>query len=191
MSTIKKTIRLDNLVDGTPFVVPSLEKEFRLMYLIRGGQSTCKVQGYKITESGGYSPFTGFFAPGTEVNFDKTRMSLPVSEKQEVLIPKEYINALLEKKQENKQENKKEKNMNTENNNVKRGVGRPKKHRVNLPLDQEMTVAQMAKALGVEKFIINNEIARIKKEHPDKIEVVGKAPTQAKGKPAKVFKLSI
>jgi hypothetical protein len=49
-------------------------------------------------------------------------------------------------------------------------------------------VSNVAAKLGVKKFVINNEIARIQRETPDILQVVGSVP-QGKGKPARVFKL--
>ena len=51
----RKATRLQNLQDGSPFIIEPLKEVFKVMYLIRGGDSTCKVQGYKQTEAGGYS----------------------------------------------------------------------------------------------------------------------------------------
>jgi hypothetical protein len=67
----RRTTQLQNLQDGSPFIVESLQEVFKLMYLIRGGESTCKVQGYKQTDAGGYSPFVDFFAPATMVCYDE------------------------------------------------------------------------------------------------------------------------
>jgi hypothetical protein len=188
-----KFSRLDNLVDGSPFIVPFLEKQFKLMYLVRGGDSTCKVQGYKITEAGGYSPFSDFFSPATEVIPDRSRKVLAISEKGEISIPKDELSQIFsEKKEENKEVKKTKKvmKMNTETieNTIKNSVGRPKKHKIELPHGEEFTVSDIASKLGVKKFVINNEIARLQREVPDAIKVVGSLP-QSKGKPARVFKL--
>jgi hypothetical protein len=193
-----KKIRLQNLVDGSPFIVQGLENQFKCLYLVRGGDSTCKVQGYKVTDAGGYSPFADFFSPATEVVHDKTRKYLSINKNGELSIPKEYIP---EKEKQEEQQPKKTKkikalkasmNTQTENNNevsaVKRGAGRPKKHSISLPHGEEFTVNQIAEKLGVKKFVINNEISKIKKSNPDILQVVGTIP-QGKGKPAKVFKL--
>jgi hypothetical protein len=72
---------------------------------------------------------------------------------------------------------------------VKNGAGRPKKHSIQLPRGEEFTVGNIAAKLGVKKFVINNEIAKIQRENPDAIQIVGTKP-QGKGKPARVFKLS-
>jgi hypothetical protein len=194
--TKRKIIRLDNLVDGSPFILESLKEEFKLMYLVRGGDSTCKVQGFKRTDAGNYSHFLDFFSPATEVIYDKSRSNLPISKDGGISIPKEYSSQLnpeeKEKPQKVKTTNKKVKKMSVETNHTEdeasNSVGRPKKHKIDLPQGQEFTVSEIAKKLGVKNFVVNNEIARIRKEDPSKIRIVGVAQ-QSKGKPARVFKL--
>lgn len=252
-----KTARLENLPDGSPFTIPSLPDHFRLLYLVRGGQSTCKVQGYKRTETGGYTPTVDFFAPATSVVYDNTRIQLVASKEGVLSIPKEYIQKLSDETNQQEQKpntkNKKAAKMKIEqitidisgvsknvgcvfqtgtdkprNGNVrgdnhmkvifgenvtenatknnsreemedilsstfnmrmhKNAVGRPKKYSITLPHDEEFTVSNVATKLGVKKFVINNEIARIRRETPNLLEVVGSLP-QGKGKPARVFKL--
>ena len=190
----RKTTHLQNLQDGAPFIIESLKETFKLMYLIRGGQSTCKVQGYKQTEAGGYSPFVDFFAPATMVCYDEERQQLPLNKDGMLTIPKEYLNTILneekEKKEEVKPKTKKVKKMSIEIEEiVKNGAGRPKKHAIQLPRGEEFTVGNIAAKLGVKKFVINNEIAKIQRENPNALQVVGTMP-QGKGKPARVFKLS-
>ncbi len=191
----RRTTQLQNLQDGTPFVIESLKETFKLMYLLRGGQSTCKVQGYKQTEAGGYSPFVDFFAPATMVSPDESREKLPISKDGILTIPKEILNSILkEDKQEDKEhktkKNRKALKMSIEiEEQVKNGAGRPKKHSIQLPRGEEFTVGNIAAKLGVKKFVINNEIAKIQRENPDAIQIVGTKP-QGKGKPARVFKLS-
>lgn len=189
-----KRIRLQNLADGSPFILPLLKDEFKLMYLVRAGDSTCKVQGYKKTEAGGYSPYSDFFSPATEVEHDKTRSILSINKDGGLSIPKEYLNTILDEKEEKTKEKKETKKvskvvkkMNIETN-VKNAVGRPKKHRVELPHGEEFTVSKIAAKLGVKKFVVNNEIAKIQRENPELIKVVGSI-SQGKGKAAKVFKL--
>ena len=189
----RRTTQLQNLQDGAPFIVESLQEVFKLMYLIRGGESTCKVQGYKQTDAGGYSPFVDFFAPAAMVSYDVERQKLPINKEGMITIPKEYLNSILneekEKKEEVKPKTKKVKKMSIENvKNTKAGAGRPKKHVIQLPRGQEFTVGHIAAKLGVKKFVVNNEIAKIQRENPDSLQVVGTLP-QAKGKAAKVFKL--
>lgn len=189
----RKPTRLQNLQDGCPFIIEPLKEVFKLMYLIRGGDSTCKVQGYKQTDAGGYSPFIDFFAPATEVIYDEGRECLPIIEQGGVSIPKQYLNTILneekEKKEEAKPKTKKVKKMKVETNeNTKLGAGRPKKHSIELPRHEEFTVSNIAAKLGVKKFVVNNHIAKIQRESPDSIKVVGTMP-QGKGKPARVFKL--
>jgi len=194
----RRTTQLQNLQDGAPFIVESLQEVFKLMYLIRGGESTCKVQGYKQTDAGGYSPFVDFFAPAAMVSYDVERQKLPINKEGMVAIPKEYLNSILkedkqekehkEEKQE-KPKTKKVKKMSIENvKHTKAGAGRPKKHAIQLPRHEEFTVGNIAAKLGVKKFVVNNEIAKIQRENPNALQVVGTLP-QAKGKPAKVFKL--
>ena len=189
----RKATRLQNLQDGSPFIIEPLKEVFKLMYLIRGGDSTCKVQGYKQTDAGGYSPFVDFFAPATEVIYDEGRECLPIIEQGGVSIPKEYLNTILneekEKKEEVKHKTKKVKKMSIDNvKNTKAGAGRPKKHSIELPRHEEFTVSNIAAKLGVKKFVVNNQIAKIQRENPASLQVVGTLP-QAKGKAAKVFKL--
>ena len=192
----RKATRLQNLQDGSPFIIEPLKEVFKVMYLIRGGDSTCKVQGYKQTEAGGYSPFIDFFAPATEVVYDEERECLPILEQGGVSIPKEYLNSILneekEKKEEEKQvkqKTKKVKKMSIEIiEKAKAGAGRPKKHNIQLPHGEEFTVSKIAAKLGVKKFVVNNQIAKIQRENPESIKVVGSMP-QSKGKAAKVFKL--
>ena len=194
-----KTSRLENLPDGAPFVIPALPDHFKILYLVRGGQSTCKVQGYKKTDAGGYSPMIDFFAPATAVLYDNTREQLPISKEGTISIPREYMSQVSseakEEKQEEKKVNKKTKGVNkmsieTINMGIptKNVVGRPKKYNIELPHGEEFTVSNVAAKLGVKKFVINNEIARIQRETPDILQVVGSVP-QGKGKPARVFKL--
>jgi len=194
----RRTTQLQNLQDGAPFIVESLQEMFKLMYLIRGGESTCKVQGYKQTDAGGYSPFVDFFAPAAMVSYDVERQKLPINKEGMITIPKEILNTILkedkqekehkEEKQE-KPKTKKVKKMSIENvKHTKAGAGRPKKHSIQLPRHEEFTVGHIAAKLGVKKFVVNNEIAKIQRENPESIKVVGSLP-QAKGKAAKVFKL--
>lgn len=194
-----KTSRLENLPDGAPFIIPALPDHFKILYLVRGGQSTCKVQGYKKTDAGGYSPMIDFFAPATAVLYDNTREQLPISKEGTISIPREYMaqvsSEAKEEKQEEKKVNKKTKGVNkmsieTINMGIptKNVVGRPKKYNIELPHGEEFTVSNVAAKLGVKKFVINNEIARIQRETPDILRVVGSVP-QGKGKPARVFKL--
>jgi hypothetical protein len=195
----RKATRLQNLQDGSPFIIEPLKDVFKIMYLIRGGDSTCKVQGYKKTETNGYSAFIDFFAPATEVFYDEGRNRLPILEGGGVSIPKEYLSEVnQEDKQSKKEETKKKKqvkalkinnNMTTEQvNGTKKGVGRPKKHKIDLPKNKEFTVNNLSAELGVKKFVINNELNRVKRENPDSIQIVGATPC-GKGKPARVFKL--
>ena len=194
-----KTSRLENLPDGAPFVIPALPDHFRLLYLVRGGQSTCKVQGYKKTDARGYYPMIDFFAPATAVLYDNTRKQLSISKEGTISIPREYMaqvsSEAKEEKQEEKKVNKKTKGVNkmsietiTIGIPTKNAVGRPKKYSIELPHGEEFTVSNVAAKLGVKKFVINNEIARIQRETPDILRVVGSVP-QGKGKPARVFKL--
>jgi hypothetical protein len=190
----RKSIRLQNLQDGDPFVIESLKSTYELMYLIRAGESTCKVQGYKQTDTGGYSPFVDFFSPATMVYYDNNRERLQLNKDGRLTIPKEYLNSILNEEEVEKEtkpkKNRKALKMSIENENpVKNGAGRPKKHRIQLPRGEEFTVGEIANKLGVKKFVINNEIAKIQRESPDILQVVGTLP-QAKGKPARVFKLS-
>ena len=191
----RKATRLQNLQDGSPFIIEPLKEVFKVMYLIRGGDSTCKVQGYKQTEAGGYSPFIDFFAPATEVVYDEERESLPILEQGGVSIPKEYLTTILNEENEKKQEDKvkqKPKKVNKMSieiiEKVKAGAGRPKKHSIQLPHGEEFTVSRIAAKLGVKKFVVNNQIAKIQRENPESIKVVG-SMSQGKGKAAKVFKL--
>ena len=195
----RKPTRLQNLQDGCPFIIEPLKEVFKLMYLIRGGDSTCKVQGYKQTDAGGYSPFIDFFAPATEVIYDEGRECLPIIEQGGVSIPKEYLNSILKEDKQDKQDKehkeqvksktKKVKKMSIENvKQTRAGAGRPKKHSIQLPRHEEFTVSKIAAKFGVKKFVVNNEIAKIQRENPESIKVVGSMP-QGKGKPAKVFKL--
>lgn len=197
--TSDKRVRLQNLADGSPFILPSLKNEFKLMYLVRAGDSTCKVQGYRITDAGGYSPYSDFFAPATEVLHDHTRKILSINKEGALSIPKEHLNEIFADKQEEDKEqvSKKQKTkskvvkkMSIENieNNDKNAVGRPKKHSIQLPHGEEFTVSKIAQKLGVKKFVVNNEITRIKRETPEIIKIVGVAQ-KGKGKPAKVFKI--
>lgn len=194
-----KRIRLQNLIDGSPFIVEGLEKQFKCLYLVRGGDSTCKVQGYKVTDSGGYTPFSDFFAPATEVIHDKNRPFLSINKDGGLSIPKEFI----PEKENQTEDKKKVKALKMKNNmteeqtataiaeptsSAKRGAGRPKKHTIELPKGKEFTVNNLASELGVKKFVISNELNKIKKDNPDAVQVIGTIPC-GKGKPARVFKL--
>lgn len=151
------------------------------MYLVRAGDCTCKVQGFKLTEAGNYCGFSDSFSPSTEVYNDTSRAILPINKHGSLSIPKEF----------DPSKDKPKKMKTIDKNSPKNKVGRPKKHRVVLPVGEEMTAAQMAQRLGVEKFVVNNELARIKKENPNKIQVISSVSNVRKGKPAKVFKISM
>lgn len=190
-----KRVKLENLPDGAPFVVGGLENVFYCLYLVRGGDSTCKVQGFKKNDSGSFTHFSDFFSPATEVNYDDKRVMLTISKDGDLSIPKEYV-PVKEKEEVEKPEKKnkekiakalkptKDKDMNT----IKQKAGRPKKHSISLPKNKTFTIDEIAKTFGVKKFVINNEIARVKKENPSALQIVGSLPN-TKGKPAKVFKL--
>lgn len=193
--TLRKRVKLENLPDGAPFVIGGLENSFYCLYLVRGGDSTCKVQGFKKNDSGNFTHFSDFFSPATEVNYDDRREALSISKDGELSIPKEYFPVKDKEEAEKPEKKKKEKivkalkptkdnNMNT----IKQKAGRPKKHTISLPKNQTFTIDEIAKAFGVKKFVINNEIARVKKENPSALQIVGSLPN-TKGKPAKVFKL--
>ena len=122
---------------------------------------------------------------------------MPILEQGGVSIPKEYLTTILneEKEKEKKQEDKvkqKPKKVNKMSieiiEKVKAGAGRPKKHSIQLPHGEEFTVSRIAAKLGVKKFVVNNQIAKIQRENPESIKVVG-SMSQGKGKAAKVFKL--
>ena len=194
-----KTNRLQNLPDGAPFLIHGLEDHFKCLYLVRAGDSTCKVQGYKVTDSGGYTPFSDFFSPATQVSYDSSRQLLSVNKNGELSIPKEYIPE--KQKEETKKTKTKALKIKTDMTNqetataiaeqkttIKSGVGRPRKHSIELPKNREFTVNNLASELGVKKFVINNEINKIKKQNPDSIKIMGTIPC-GKGKPARVFKL--
>lgn len=179
-----KYTHLKNLPDGSPFLVREDNEQFKYMYLIRGGDSTCKVQGFKKNEDKNYVLFVDFFSPATEVYSDMKRKILTINKNGLLSIPDEFNIS-----QSNTKKEKKEKMNNT---TTKNSIGRPKKHRIVLPMNVEMTAKAMAEQLGVEKFVVNNELARIRKETPNKIQIVGSLnSTTGKGKPAKVFKISI
>lgn len=198
----RKKIKLQFLENGCPFIVEGLEKQFTCLYLVRGGESTCKVQGFKATDSGGFTPFADFFAPSTEVNIDNTRRHLSINKDGQLSIPKEYTPVKDEEEKPNKKKKAFKVSMNMENNQtataiaenetedaaIKRGAGRPRKHSINLPHGEEFTVNAIAEKLGVQKFVVNNELNKIKRENPDSVQIVGTIP-QGKGKPARVFKL--
>lgn len=195
--TSRKTIRLENLQDGSPFIVNGSENDFYCLYLVRGGDATCKVQGFKKTDAGNFTLFSDFFSPATEVYYDENRVPVTISKDGEISIPKEYTPVKEKELVEEKPTEKKEKKQaakafkpsnDMNNNNIKQKAGRPKKHSVTLPKDIPFTIDEIAKTFGVKKFVINNEIARVKRENPLSIEIVGQKP-YAKGKPAKVFKL--
>lgn len=176
---MQKFFHLSSLQDGSPFVIRGGSTYYVCMYLVRSGDSTCKVQGFKKTEAGNYTMFSDFFSPATEVSYDTQRKQLRINKNGGLSIPKEEaegfgIGA------ENKKEKKEEK--------PKGPKGRPKKYKVNLPIGQEMTTSQMADLLGVKKFVISNEINKIKKTSPDRI-LETKGVSNKKGKPTKVFKL--
>lgn len=194
----RKRIRLENLPDGSPFVIGGLENSFYCLYLVRGGDSTCKVQGFKKNDSGNFTHFIDFFSPATEVNYDDKRTMLSISKDGELSIPKEYL-PVKDKEETEKPEKKKKEKIDkpikalkpikdNDMNTIKQKAGRPKKHTISLPKNQTFTIDEIAKTFGVKKFVINNEIARVKKENPSALQIVGSLPN-TKGKPAKVFKL--
>lgn len=195
--TSRKRVRLENLPDGAPFIIEGLQKDFYCLYLVRGGDSTCKVQGFKRMDSGNFVHFSDFFSPATEVNYDDRRNMLAISKDGELSIPKEYVPVKDKEKEETEKPEKKKKekaakalkpSKDIEDMNIKQKAGRPKKHSVSLPKNTPFTIDEIAKSLGVKKFVINNEIARVKKSNPSTLEIVGSLPN-TKGKPAKVFKL--
>ena len=191
---LRKKIKLKNLVDGSPFFIEGLEDQFKCLYLVRSGDSTCKVKGYKVTDAGGYSPFMDFFSPSTEVFPDNNREVLSINKDGDLSIPKELIPEK-ETKPEEPEKKRKTKafkinnDMTTEpENQTKKGVGRPKKHKIELPKNKEFTVHALASELGVKKFVVNNELNKFKKENPDSFQIMGTVPC-GKGKPARIFKL--
>lgn len=176
---MQKFCHLSSLQDGSPFLFRSGSTEYVCMYLVRGGDSTCKVQGFRKTDAGNYSAFSDFFSPATEVYYDANRKQLSINKNGGLSIPKDESEAFgigLENKKEKKEDK------------PKGSKGRPKKYKVDLPIGQEMTTSQMADLLGVKKFVVSNEISKIKKTNPSRIsESTG--VSNKKGKPAKVFKL--
>ena len=205
-----KRTQLLSLQDGTPFTLPSCP-EFKYMYLVRGGDCTCRVQGYKLNENGVYMGFSEFFSPATEVLHDSSR--LPMHKDKDgflSIVPqdkaKEALNNPLdikskkvdneevkEKKQKEKKKQKKLKkahkmNVETIENTEKPIRGRKRKYFIELPHNEEFTVSEVAKKLGVKNFVVSNEITKLKKEFPDCIELI-RTVTGGKGKPARVYKL--
>jgi hypothetical protein len=177
---MQKFCHLSSLQDGSPFLFRSGSNEYVCMYLVRAGDSTCKVQGFKKTEAGNYSAFADFFSPATEVYYDANRKQLTINKNGLLSIPREEWETF-GVGSENKKEKKEDK--------PKGGArGRPKKHKLDLPVGKEMTTSQMAEQLGVKKFVVSNEIAKIKKQTPSRILELNSVLNK-KGKPAKVFKI--
>lgn len=165
---------LKNLRDGTPFNFRS-GNVFRNLYLVKGSDSRCIIAGERAADnSTGWEQFTDSCAPDAEVLVDTDRNNFEMENKNEKTSVKE------EKTNKNKQTNKEN------NNNMK---GRKRIHNINLPVDQEFTVASVAQTLNVEKYVINNELARIKRETPDRVTEVSSVKG-GRGKPAKVFKIT-
>jgi hypothetical protein len=194
---LRKRVKLESLPDGSPFLIGGMENDFYCLYLVRGGDSTCKVQGFKRSDSGNFTHFLDFFSPATEVNYDDSRVMLTISKDGELSIPKEYQPVKDKDKEETEKPEKKKKQKaikalkpikDNDMNTIKQKAGRPKKHTISLPKNQTFTIDEIAKTFGVKKFVINNEIARVKKENPSALQIVGSLPN-TKGKPAKVFKL--
>jgi len=175
----QKVFHLNGLQDGSPFLLRSGSTDYVCMYLVRSGDSTCKVQGFKKTEAGNYSAFSDFFSPATEVHYDTNRKQLSINKSGGLSIPKEESEAF-GIGSENKKEKKEDK--------PKGAKGRPKKYKIDLPIGQELTTSQMADLLGVKKFVVSNEINKIKKDNPKRI-LETKSVSTKKGKPAKVFKV--
>ena len=200
----RKPMPLQNLPDGSPFLLRSLSEDFIYMYLVRAGDSTCKVQGFKKTDAGNYSWFMDFFSPATEVFSDKSRDMLQrkkdgsfftgkkngIEEYEFNNLNEDDFNNKSKEEPTNKKTRKAARKMKVTDIQIKRtnAVGRPKKHSIVLPVGEEFTVCEIASKLGVDKFIVNNEIARIKKEKPHALKSVG-VSSNGRGKPATVWKL--
>ncbi len=203
-----KRTQLFSLQDGSPFTMPSCP-EFKYLYLVRGGDCTCRVSGYKQNDTGTYVGFTDFFSPATEVVHDSDRgpmikdgdgvLSISPAEKN-----REIPNSISQQEDEQEVKPKKIKQQKKMENVIETAIeptteistptkeagqrGRKRKHFISLPTNAEFTVAEVALKLGVEKFVIANEIAKIKKATPDSIELV-RTISGGKGKPVSVYKL--
>jgi predicted transcriptional regulator len=214
-----KIVKLAFLPDGAPFTLPCSGDTFKNLYLIKSGDCTCRVAGFRAkvkddgTLSNNYEKFSDFFAPGAEVIYDDTRQNLKFDDKGNYVIAGLDLGGNLddtEKVENNKVSKKskgKNKNMDTNTNNANNTIddtndtnivnavpkgkrGRARKHFVELPKNREFTAAQLATELGVEKFAVNNEITKMKKLNPASVVTVRtEKNSSGKGKPTSVFKI--
>ena len=165
MNTNRRYSYLQNLQSGDNFTFRN-SKVFRNMTLVTASDTRCIVRGERMvnTPSGAESweAFTDSCSPMAEVFYDSNR---------EVIA------------EENKDGN--------ETHNAPKPVatgkrGRRRVHNIELPTDIEFTVAEIAKKLNVDKYIVNNEVARIKKSNPSSVKEL-RTVKSGRGKPATVF----
>ena len=175
MNTNKYSL-LKNLDSGDPFIFRGSEV-FRNMFLVHSSDSRCVVKGEKAfnTPSGElkWEPFTDSCAPDAEVFYDSAREKMEFEEESGV--------------ESTMEPTAKARAVKVDAEPAKRG--RKQLHSISLPIDTEFTVAQVAADLKVEKYVVNNEVARIKKASPSSVKEV-RTITKGRGKPAKVFKIS-
>jgi len=139
------------------------------MFLVTASDSRCVVRGerlvYTPTGAEGWESFTDSCSPMAEVFYDPNRGETVQTEGEA------------------------SEKVTTVNSGAKTGKrGRRRIHTLALPVDQEFTVAEIAKKMKVDKYIINNEVARIKRTAPSTIKEV-RTVKGGRGKPATVFKI--
>lgn len=165
----RKRSRLQNLPDGTYFVIPSLEKVFKNLHIVKVGSCSVRVAGYSKEDPKDevWTPFSNFFACNTEV------YPVDADEMDKADLPKRGRKPKSTEDKEVKSENKTR--------------GRKKKHNVTIP-KTPFTVKELAKKLNVKPYVINNEMNRLRATGVVFVEEK-KKKQQGKGKPACVWKI--
>lgn len=169
---MEKYYKLSNLGNGTPFIFRS-RTPFRDMYLMKAGDSRCVVAGERRTETG-WEKFEDSCAPASEVYHDSSRPNAEFYEDGSVRLPSKTNNEQIIEQE------------NEDHTDMQRG--RKRIHNIALPINEDFTVAGIAATLGIEKYVVNNELARIQRETPDRL-TKGASVQGGRGKPATVFKL--
>jgi hypothetical protein len=160
-------MHLSFLKNGSPFKFIGTGDVFRDMFLLKAGDSRCKIIGRKRISKEIWQDFEDDCSPGSEVDFDASRQEIKIDEN-------EFGICSVNKTDKIKIET----------------IKTPKtpKQKLDIPFDFEFTVKQLAEKLGVEIYTVANELSRRKKANPECLKVV-KTVSGGRGKPQCVFKL--
>lgn len=161
-----QTVKLNSLKEGSPFLFPQNE-HFKFLYLIKSGNSRCRIKGFKKINSAVWEGFEDDCSPDAEVIKDNGRDEIEI-------ITNEFGIHKTNKLQEI--------------NPPKVHITKEKK-RLELPINTEFTVKEIAEKLNIESYTVSNEIARRKKNNKDSVIIVG-YKQGGRGKPQCIFKLT-